>query len=142
MSVKIVINRIIEGQKSTISHCYIKNNDYVLFTFVALELANLHNKKNISSIPSGTYKAEVIRRQNGQLAILLHEVPNRSSILIHLGNYYTDIKGCILVGEYLHYINNDAFIDVANSTKTMEKLIEHCPEQAVLFDVEINKINC
>lgn len=142
MSFKIVINRIIEGQKSTVSHCYISDSGSVLFTFVGLELANLHNQKNISSIPAATYKAEVITRQTGKKAILLHDVPNRSSILIHIGNYYTDIQGCILVGEYLHYINNDLFIDVANSTKTMNKIIELCPEEMVLFEVEINKINC
>lgn len=139
MSVKIVINRIIEGYKQTLGHGSIINGDEV-FTFVTLELPNLHNQTNISSIPAGKYKCEVVTRSNGKKAILIKNVPGRSGILIHIGNYYTDILGCVLVGQYFNDINNDSVADIINSTITMNEILNRCPNEGIEFDIEIKKL--
>ena len=44
-------------------------------------------------------------------------------ILIHSGNYFTDILGCILVGESFKEINHDGYLDVVNSKVTLSKLV-------------------
>lgn len=137
---KLVINRIIEGLHQTLGHGYIIHKGNIVFTFVTLELCNLHNAVNISSIPANTYPAEVITRPNGDKAILIKNVPHRSSILIHIGNYYTDIKGCVLVGQYFNNINTDGITDVCNSTETSNKILSYCPAEGVEFEVEINKL--
>lgn len=137
---KLVINRIKEGNFETLGNGYILNNGKVLFTFVTLELPNKHNKINISSIPADKYKGVVIVRPNGKKAILIKDVPNRTSILIHIGNFFTDIKGCVLVGEYFDLINKDSLADICNSSLTMGGLLAVLPPLGVEFDIEINKL--
>lgn len=51
-------------------------------------------------IPEGTYKVTLYKspKHKGELVPLLHDVPRRSFIEIHPGNWETDSEGCILVG--------------------------------------------
>ena len=68
-----------------------------------LELPWKQNKRNISCIPFGTY--EIIRHSSPRhgFSFWLQNVPKRSEILIHAGNFTKDIRGCILVGESINY---------------------------------------
>ena len=80
----------------------------VIFECKTLELPYLNNQKNISCIPMGEYTMR--KRWSWKFKKMLYEiegVPNRSAILIHSGNYYTDIRGCVLVGDSFQDINND-----------------------------------
>lgn len=140
---RIVINRIKEGAFQTLGTGTLHKKNGGFFNFVTLELPNRHNKRNISNIPTGGYKCEVIKRPNRKKehAILIKNVPGRSAILIHKGNFFTDIKGCVLVGTHFDYVNNDTVIDVLNSTITMKLLIEHCPPVGEEFEIEINKLD-
>ena len=61
------------------------------------------NRRNISCIPSGTYRVEphgwdpattVKFKQTGRLL----DVPGRSGSLIHAGNTHLNTEGCLLVG--------------------------------------------
>jgi hypothetical protein len=52
-----------------------------------------------SAIPPGRYKVTVYNSPHfGREVPLLEDVPGRSEIEIHYGNYPTDSRGCILVG--------------------------------------------
>lgn len=138
---RIVINRIAEGTRETLGHGTIFANDGREFNFVTLELPNKHNKRNISSIPTGVYRCEVITRPNRkEKAILIKDVPLRSAILMHLGNFYTDIKGCILPGERFRDIDKNGITDVINSVLTMEKILSLCPDEHIEFQIEIKKL--
>ena len=64
------------------------------------------------------------------------DVPDRNYILIHAGNYYSDIRGCILVGMDHLDINKDGFKDVTYSKDTLKKLYKILPEK---FELEINR---
>lgn len=76
-------------------------------TFHTLELPWKNNKKNISCIPTGTYECELYPSSRFGVVYILKNVPGRSGILIHPGNFggdselgfKTDINGCILLGE-------------------------------------------
>lgn len=78
----------------------------VLFRFgdrvyTTLERPWKDNKKNTSCIPKGVYK--VVRHNTHEYPNTwrLLNVPDREGILIHIGNYPQDTKGCILIGlEY------------------------------------------
>jgi hypothetical protein len=61
-------------------------------------------------------------------------VPNRDFILIHLGNFYTDIKGCILPGKGLADLNKDGRLDVTSSKQAMKELLSYLPNE---FEIEI-----
>jgi hypothetical protein len=107
-----------------------------LFTCKTLELAWNENKKNESCIPLGDYK--VAPRQSAKYNKHFHilDVPGRTFILIHVGNYYTQTKGCILVGRGIADINGDSYKDVTSSKDTLKKFIKLAPNG---FDLEIKK---
>ena len=81
---------------------------------VTLELNWKDNKKNISCIPVGTYDIFRRKRKSGKYVYQFKNVPNRSFIQIHTGNYPHDIKGCVLVGEKFSFIKN---MDLKNKIK-------------------------
>lgn len=60
-------------------------------------------------------------------------VPGRSYILIHRGNYVSQIEGCILVGQSFTDINRDGLLDVTNSRDTLHALRAAIPAEATLF---------
>lgn len=63
-----------------------------------LELPWVDNQNYISSIPKGKYKGILRYDKSDGWRIQLKDVPNRSGIQIHIGNYTEEIKGCVLVG--------------------------------------------
>jgi hypothetical protein len=64
-----------------------------------LELPYLGNASFISSIPSNTYTAFLRYDNADQWRIQLQDVPGRTGIQIHVGNYPAEIQGCVLVGD-------------------------------------------
>lgn len=114
--------------------CVINDKYRVVYECVGLELPWKENKRRISCIPDGTYKA--IKHQSPKFgkSFWLQNVPNRSEILIHAGNYNTDTLGCLLPGQKRKDINKDGLMDVTSSGKTIDDLWEIMPDK---FDVEI-----
>lgn len=77
-----------------------------LFNCNTLELPWRENEKNISCIPAGEYQVKIrISPKYGQV-YHVQEVPNRTFILVHSGNwagdtskgFKTHVNGCILLG--------------------------------------------
>jgi len=132
---RIKITRGHESDKQTLGLLQIIENEKVIYACYTLELAWKENKHNISRIPSGLYKAKKITRPNKDKAISIIEVPDRSYILIHKGNFHTDIRGCILVGRSLKYLNKDEYMDVVYSTKTMWEILKTLTD--TYFEIEI-----
>lgn len=132
---KAVIDRIY-GQ-----HQALGKFTYGDFACKTLELPWRDNQRNVSCIPEGEY---VVRRHQspkfGQTFIILEKhgghVSGRKWILIHQGNYVTDIRGCILVGNDFHDINQDGLKDVVNSKATMAKMLDLLPES---FELKIRE---
>ena len=87
-----------------------------------LELAWKDNQRSISCIPAGEYKVRLrLPRESATrdyIHLLVQDVPNRSYILVHIGNTTSDTKGCILVGQS----RQQDF--VGNSTLAMELIIK------------------
>lgn len=104
------------------------HNDSLLMH--SLELPWLNNERNKSCIPEGTYL--VIKEHGNQNRkynyFRLPQVPGRSGILIHIGNYTKDVKGCIIVGLELLDLNKDGIIDIGGSTKALAKLWSYTPD--------------
>lgn len=101
-----------------------------------LELSYKDNKSNISSIPCGKYICErgISPSQNKKLGgkvFKVLNVPNRTDVLIHIGNTVKDTKGCILVGSQY---GKDSLID---STSAMIKLLEILPDR---FELNIKEV--
>lgn len=63
-----------------------------------LEMPWLNNEVRRSCIPTGQYRCSPHSGARFKDVWHLHNVPNRSAILIHQGNTVKDIQGCILFG--------------------------------------------
>ena len=101
------------------------------FTCFTLELPDLNNdgiegnEVRKSCIPEGTYRVTRHNSPKFGKTFWVRDVPGRSAILIHPGNYYYHTLGCILVGTNQRDLNKDGLIDNVSSKKAMEKLLEH-----------------
>ena len=105
---------------------------YKDFRCFTLELPYKDNRTNVSAIPEGLYPcAKAISPKFGD-CIAVEGIYGRTYIRIHKGNYTSQIRGCILVGESLSDINRDGIPDVTNSTKTLAALMAVLPEEFIL----------
>lgn len=93
-----------------------------LNVFNTLELPYKGNQRNISCIPCGKYKVTKRFSEKYGNHFKVESVPNRSDILIHVGNYPEDTHGCILIGDDARDINADGKNEVVNSKHAMRKL--------------------
>lgn len=77
-----------------------------IFECDTLELPWLHNRRSISCIPLGSFPVDWSHSGKFGACYRLRDVPERSGILIHAGNYAgdrtknrrADVEGCILLG--------------------------------------------
>jgi len=51
------------------------------------------------------------------------DVPGRTHIQIHKGNYTRNTQGCILVGKSITFLDGDKTPDVTDSLNTLNKLL-------------------
>jgi hypothetical protein len=64
-----------------------------------LELPWAANAQNLSCIPEGTYPVKLLPSLRwGRPMPHIENVPNRSNIEIHIGNFLKDTDGCVLLG--------------------------------------------
>lgn len=89
-----------------------------------LELPWRGNEHEKSCIPDGDYTLARWQSPSKGPVLLLSGVPNRDFILIHVGNYPHDSKGCILIGhEFFGTLDAPA---VVRSGMAMLELLNHC----------------
>lgn len=121
-----------EGQLTVLSEA-----GHIVYKCFCLELPDKDNQFQVSRIPAGDYKVakRFSKKYNNHFHIL--DVPNRSMILIHHGNYYTQTLGCILVGDKFEYLNKDRLKDVMNSVATMKQLVDLLPNE---FTISIQEL--
>ena len=120
----VIIVRQAFRDKQTLGELLVYKDSQVIFKCDTLELPWKDNQHNISCVPTGAYNLKRYSSEKHTNVSSLPGIPNRSYILIHSGNYYTDIEGCILVGDGYEDINNDGIVDVVNSRDTLTKLKE------------------
>lgn len=88
---------------------------------VTLERPWYDNRPEVSCIPEGEYMAKrVVKPKHGECFQIM-DVPNRSDILIHKGNFPTDSQGCIIVGEQFEDVLSPAADKVVTSVQASGK---------------------
>lgn len=99
---------------------------YVGGTFGGYTLENpwRDNKTNVSCIPTGEYPTEIrTASESGSRNydhLILRDVPERTYILWHIGNYEKNTEGCILPGKSAHTNM------VGHSKKAFDELMQQC----------------
>jgi hypothetical protein len=126
---------MIKIKRGYFDDCVIGRLECGTFHCFTLELPDKDNARNISCIPEGTYKAFKRNSPKNGAVIELIGVKNRTNIQIHVGNYTSQIEGCILVGKSITYMNKDSIPDVTDSRNTLIKLLDLLPKDN--FTVEI-----
>ncbi len=97
MRIDWIIYRLEQNSKGTISANLLNTGDDTFNQFgYNVELPFESNSVNVSAIPSGiyTFTKRVSDERGNYLEI--HNVPKRTSILVHVGNFMKDTEGCIL----------------------------------------------
>lgn len=124
---KAVLSRKYE-QIQTLGRLVVFEGEKVRLQLCTLELPDNGNQKNVSCIPEGSYDVHLIYSPKFGKCYEVQNVPNRSEILIHKGNYNKDTRGCILPGMGFEDINGDGNLDVIESTHALTKLLNIAPE--------------
>jgi hypothetical protein len=119
----IHIDRIADNEFQTEGLLTLRKADRIIASFKTLELPWRNNDRRVSRIPAGNYKAIKHTSPRFGQTLWILDVPNRSEILIHRGNFNRDTLGCILVGTEFRDIDKDGQIDVINSVSAMNELL-------------------
>jgi hypothetical protein len=96
-----------------------------------LERSYKNNLPNISAIPTGIYQCQykfMLRDLAYHYQVM--NVPNRTGIFLHAGNYFFDSKGCIILGSLPQDLNHDGQQDLINTKQLVsnfEKAMNYKP---------------
>lgn len=100
------------------------------------------NEQDVSCIPAGRYCCRRIQSPRFGQTYEVCDVPGRTHVLFHKGNFLTDTLGCILVGEEFSGTFDKPF--VASSERgflEFMKLLNLTPEfDLVIYDPPPNQI--
>lgn len=101
----LTLNRIQDTGNETIGELRVEGKPELLFH--TIERPWLNNKARVSCIPKGTYKFVPHDGTAFKNVWRLEDVPDRSAILMHIGNTVKDVIGCIAVGLSTGKISGD-----------------------------------
>lgn len=90
----LTVERKLSSENCTMGYL-IADGEVLCYT---LELPWKDNLNNMSCIPPGTYNGIMRYDKTDGWRIQLENVPNRTGVQIHMGNYTSQIQGCVLVG--------------------------------------------
>lgn len=99
---KLFLQRAKPLKDRTIGILYLMHGKDTLTLFYTLELPYNANIRCKSSIPKGTYTIKHYFSKKFKNCFEVLNVPDRTDILIHSGNYPKDTQGCILIGKAIN----------------------------------------
>lgn len=120
----LTLNREIESNRGILGTIHTSDGTEVCKT---LELPWDRNKRSISCIPCGNYVVTDYTSVKYPSAFIVLNVPGRSAILIHAGNYVTHTEGCILVGEEWEFMGHPRQLAVSHSKNALNRLLATYP---------------
>lgn len=134
---RVCLERKDYGEKQTTGKLFVYDDYGGLLAWVyTLELPWKNNQRRVSCIPEGEYLVKKHHSPKFKKSFWIQDVPARSEILIHAGNYYTQILGCVLPGLGFTDINGDGEKDVTQSRKAIDLLWSVLPDE---FNLKIEK---
>lgn len=107
--------RLEEAETGTLGILKIQKK-VALFT---LEPPDLLNLRGFSSIPAQQYTCKRYRSRSFGETFLITEVPDRSKVLFHWGNWRSNTEGCILLGTGIMWEKRG----ITNSKRAFEKFM-------------------
>lgn len=135
MTMNLKLTRIQRDDHQTLGRLQLFDGDTEIWKCLTLELPWKNNEKRVSSIPAGEYTVSHHISPNHGECLSVQNVPNRTHILIHKGNYHTQILGCILVGKTFKDINGDGKLDVTSSGVVLSELLNRVTEKTITLTI-------
>ena len=121
---KVIITRNKESQGVTTGKVQLFDDaGILLLKCVSLELANKNNQRQISCIPKGSYFCKKTYSKKFKNCISVMNVPGRSAILMHVGNFKKDTLGCILLGNQININIHSSEPWISGSRITMNEFL-------------------
>lgn len=104
--------------------------------FATLERPWLGNEHDASCIPCGEYRAMWYDSPSKGRVLQLVNVPGRSMIELHVGNYVKDTEGCILVGSAHTWIAGQYAIGgSAAAVSELREMLDHPDAEPIIVAV-------
>ena len=139
MGNKIIYIRTSKFSTRTLGRFLVLNKyGKVIFECYGLELPDKGNKPFVSCIPAGVYQVKKLKSSNAfdYAHLWIMDVPHRSGIKIHIGNYVSQLHGCIATGMSALDIDKDRIIDMGSSKEALSKLLDSLPERTTIEILE------
>jgi len=122
----ITLTRLSDDGKQTLGTLTLIKDNGQPYVCKTLELPWKNNQSQISCIPAGSYtcsytKSARMSSEKGH-PVYTYEVlnvPNRAGIRIHAANYFSQLLGCVALGDANADINGDGQPDVIHSVATV-----------------------
>ena len=132
----VVIKRISTSDSGTIGDLTTKG-----FSCKTIELPWRDNKPFVSCIPTGKYICDPHASAKFGDVYILKNVPGRSDVLIHAGNYAgdkskglrADTEGCIILGKKYGTINGQPVVLI--SRPVVKDFINHMGWDSFLLEI-------
>jgi hypothetical protein len=136
--IRLELNTKKRSDKQTLGYMDVYKDDVWQFALATLEQDWKNNEKNVSCLPAGFHVVEPHNSEKHPDSFILKGTGDRTFILIHILNFMFQTAGCIGVGLYHAYINDDKYLDLASSTAAMNKLRAVCKNEKVI-SIQINR---
>jgi len=134
--------RRIQTPQQTVGILSVINGDedgtrWSLWECWTLELPWENNRNRESCIPPEPGSEAVYEWQRHTsprfgTCVWVRDVPGRSEIIFHAGNFVSDTAGCILVGDTPDDLDADGLVDVTDSQETMGELMNRVGDSGEL----------
>jgi hypothetical protein len=141
---KVKVTRIFGNIKQTLGTLTVTDETGIIFTCKTLELPDKDNASQVSCIPEGIYDCVYTKSKSFSesqhkdvFTYELKNVPKRAGIRIHSANFFSQLRGCLALGDSHKDINNDGQLDVVHSGQTMRNFEEVMEYKD--FEIEIIK---
>jgi len=122
---KLLLTRTYQGSNTLGQLDVLSDSGDIVETYYTLELPWKNNQRRVSCIPVGNYQMKKHNSPKFGKVFWLHNVPDRSEILIHPANYTRQLLGCIAVGMDHKDIDNDGELDAISSRKAMGEILKY-----------------
>ena len=142
---KVKCFRIFENDKQTLGVLTVTGLNGPETVCRTLELPDKQNASNVSRILAGKYickyteSASLKDKEGNPLKTYeITKVPGRAGVRIHSANYFSQLRGCISLGNAHKDINADAQLDVIHSGATVaefEALMNYEDFELEILDV-------
>ena len=120
---KVFIRRYYQDEDVTLGVLNVGHHKHL--PIYTLEKPWKDNQRNISCIPHGVYKIRDYTSLKYKSVFEICNVPNRSKILFHVGNYENETQGCILPGLGTQYYGNQLMVTRSgDAMRALKELIK------------------